>query len=173
MKNVLSFLKGKKTYFVAVAGAIYGALIATGQVENEAWVWGVLGAGGLASLRKGIGEKSGTPGTRPSDVLRMLLCAAVLVLGGGCATFTTDQKDISYEAITNGTRIASVPLREIRTKVKARTFWDAKSALANFKASQTDKTQGANVGGLGQESSGTNAVAILEKIEAIVKALPK
>jgi hypothetical protein len=166
MQPALSFLKGKKTYLCAIAGAIYGALIATGQAENEAWVWGVIGAGSVAALRQGVSQAAAGS--------KAILCAAVLAgFTTGCATFTTDQKDISYEAITNGTRVASVPIREIRTRSTARAFWDAKSALASFKASQTDKTQGMTLGGLAMESSGTNAVQVLKEIKEIVQSLPK
>lgn len=69
----------------------------------------------------------------------------------GCARFTTTQTDVS-------------PERTVTTKATAWTFGTSKSALANFKASQTDKTQGASVGGLHQESNGSNLTAIVEKV---------
>jgi predicted negative regulator of RcsB-dependent stress response len=84
----------------------------------------------------------------------------------GCASFTTTQTDVSYDE-------KSGQYRTITTEVKAKTFGTAKSELAKFKATQTDKTQGASVGSLDQQSSGTNAVAILEKMVELAKALPK
>lgn len=83
----------------------------------------------------------------------------------GCANFGTTQIDRSYEK--------GQLVREITTKVTASTFGTSKSELAKFKASQTDKTQGASVGNLGMETSGTNAVRVLQEIGEIVKALPK
>jgi hypothetical protein len=93
--------------------------------------------------------------------------AAILLLLQlvGCARFSTTQTDLSYE---NGK-----PARQITTRAKASTLFTARSALANFKASQTDKTQGASVGSLSQETSGTNAVAALSALARIMEALPK
>ena len=76
----------------------------------------------------------------------------------GCARFTTTQTDVS-------------PERTITTKATAWTFGTSRSALANFRASQTDKTQGASVGSLSQESSGTNVVQALQAIDSILGKL--
>lgn len=89
----------------------------------------------------------------------------LLTLASGCARFSTTQTDLSYEE--------GKPSRKITTRVKASTFWEAKSSLASFAASQTDKTQSAKVGALSSESNSTNAVKALEHLEGIVKALPK
>jgi|SRR6478736_3589981 len=75
--------------------------------------------------------------------------AAILALTG-CARFTTNQTDASYE---NGKLV-----RQVTTKATSTTFIESKSQLTNFKASQTDKTQAATVGSLNQESNATNAV---------------
>jgi hypothetical protein len=129
---------------------------------------------GAAQLRQVQREEIYRDAMRRGSASMILLFGAVLVgLVTGCASFVTDQRDITYEAITNGTKTASVPTREIRTRAKARTFWDAKSALARFRASQTDKSQTATVGELGMETSGTNAIAVLDRLATIVKALPK
>lgn len=91
--------------------------------------------------------------------MRTLLLAILLaVTMAGCSSFSTKQTDTSYE---NG-----LPLREITTRAKARTFFDAKSALTNFKANQTEKTQSAFVGGLNQETSGTNSIGLVEAVSA-------
>lgn len=88
-----------------------------------------------------------------------------LLLIAGCARFSTTQTDVSYE---EGNKV-----RTITTRVKASTLFDAKSKLTSFKASQTDKTQSAAVGGLSTESSGTNAIKALELIRDITANLPK
>lgn len=92
----------------------------------------------------------------------------ILALLTGCAQFSTQQRDI--RKATDG------QVTEITTTVSARTFGTSKSTLANFKATQTDKSQGANVGNLAQESSGTNAVVLIDLLskalaEALVKSL--
>ena len=90
----------------------------------------------------------------------------VCSLGCGCARFSTTQTDLSYDK--------GQPQRSVTTKATAWTLGTSKSALANFKASQTDKTQSANVGSLTQESSSSNAVMLVEKIvgAAVKAALP-
>jgi hypothetical protein len=89
----------------------------------------------------------------------------ILLICTGCSTFKTVQTDINYEE--------GKPSRSITTKTTARTIFDSKSNLANFKANQTDKTQLTSVGNLSQESNGTNAVQVLNALAAIVSALPK
>jgi hypothetical protein len=54
MKNMIEYLRGKKTYLVALLGGLYAALIGLGVVPNYECVWGLLGAGGLAFLRAGV-----------------------------------------------------------------------------------------------------------------------
>ena len=103
--------------------------------------------------------------TEGSEMIGLLLLAACGALLMGCSTFTTTQTDFSYEE--------GKPVRQITTKAKARTFWDSKSALASFAATQSDKTQSAKVGGLSQESSGTNALEVVREIRKTVEALPK
>jgi len=98
---------------------------------------------------------------------RMILLAttAGVLLAAGCARFSTTQKDKSYDDQGN-------PTREISTVAKASTFFAGKSALASWKASQTDKTQGASVGNLALESNaGTNLNSLVESVVgAAVKA---
>ena len=100
--------------------------------------------------------------------MKTLIALATLIALTGCARFKTIQTDTSYEQ--------GKPVRSITTKATSTTFFDSKSALASFKASQTDKTQSASVGSLNQETSGTNATALVEKItgavvEAAIKAV--
>lgn len=77
----------------------------------------------------------------------ILICAVALC---GCAQFTTTQTDESYE----GGQL----VRKVTTRASASTLIESRSQLANFKASQTDKTQSATVGSLSQDSNATNSV---------------
>ena len=56
MEKVIAWLSGKKTYFVAVITFILGGLMATG-VEVPEYVWVLLSAAGLGSVRAGIAKK--------------------------------------------------------------------------------------------------------------------
>lgn len=94
--------------------------------------------------------------------MKKLLLVALLSLTG-CSHFTTTQKDLNYE---NG-----IPLREITTRASAFTLFESKSSLANFKASQTDKTQGASVGSLQQDIGGTNTAATVRALVDLLNAL--
>lgn len=82
----------------------------------------------------------------------------------GCARFSTTQTDISYEA--------GLPSRSITTEASATTFAASKSALANWKASQTDKTQGASVAQLNQEADSSKLLEALTRaaIDQAVKS---
>lgn len=83
----------------------------------------------------------------------VLLLLAVLALAlTGCARF----KSVQVKTDPDGTRIES---RQIIT-----TFWDSKSSVAKLRASTTDKTQGLTVGSITEESSGTNAVELTERV---------
>lgn len=97
---------------------------------------------------------------------KFILLAMMVLFSAGCSTFTTDQTD---ERINQKTGDKTT----IRTRVKARTFWESKSALTNFKASQTERAQGATVGSLNQEVTATNAVQVLNALRGILEALPK
>jgi len=94
----------------------------------------------------------------------ILTIGALLFFGNGCARFTTTQTDLSYDDQSG------LPLRTITTRVKAVTFWDSTSALANFKASQTDKTQSATVGSLNQSST-NNTAATLNALADLLNAV--
>ncbi len=90
-----------------------------------------------------------------------------LTLLTGCARFSTVQTDIS------STDSYGQPTRTITTKASSYAIFEANSKLSQWKATQTDKSQGASVGGLEQSASATNAVAILEAIGKIMSAMPK
>ena len=90
-------------------------------------------------------------------IITLVACVALC----GCALFKTKQTEVRNEQTTT-----------ITTEVKAYTLFSSKSELAKFKATQNNSVQSAEVGSLTQQG-GTNAVAVLEKIAEIVKALPK
>jgi hypothetical protein len=75
-----------------------------------------------------------------------------------CATYTTKQTDES-KLDKQG-----FETRTITTTVKARTFFEARSTLANSATIQTDKSQSAKLGSLSQDATATNAVALAESI---------
>lgn len=85
----------------------------------------------------------------------------IVIVGGlvwfavGCASFSTTQTDERTNE-TTGEKTT------VTTRAKSRTFFDSKSKLADFKATQTEKSQSASVGSLSQESSGSNTVNLIE-----------
>ena len=54
MKTVMEFMKGKRTYIVALAMLILGALQGLDIFTMPEWGWGILGAVGLGALRAGV-----------------------------------------------------------------------------------------------------------------------
>jgi len=93
----------------------------------------------------------------------LTLLAASFLCAGCVARFTTKQTD---ERTTDEW---GNPSTTITTKATAWTWGDSKSALANFKATQTEKSQGASVGSLTQESSGTNTASTLRALDDLLR----
>ena len=58
MEGILNWLKGKRTYVVALAVAALAGLTAYG-IETPEWVWLLLNALGLGTLRVGISGLKG------------------------------------------------------------------------------------------------------------------
>jgi hypothetical protein len=54
MQAVMEFIKGKRTYIVAIAMLILGALQGLDIFIMPEWGWGILGAVGLGALRAGV-----------------------------------------------------------------------------------------------------------------------
>ena len=101
--------------------------------------------------------------------MKKLIPVLALLALCGCARFTTRQLDERTNAKTG-------EKTTVTTRASSWTFFDSKSSLAKWKATQSEKSQGAEVGGLAQESSGTNVVSILEAVakgavEGAAKAL--
>lgn len=59
MKNLIQKLKGKKTYIIAVVIGILTMLHSLGWIETTAYItlMGLLGGGGMATMRSGINNK--------------------------------------------------------------------------------------------------------------------
>ena len=55
MTSIFEYLNGKKTYIVALLVGVGAVLVQLGIVIPE-WVWGILGAAGLASVRAAISK---------------------------------------------------------------------------------------------------------------------
>ena len=148
----------------ALGGLLYQWL-SGGWTDPRQWMMALLsvaGATGLHSATKSTIELKGKPPT-PTSLILLLLLPAGLVLTG-CAHFTTTQTDIRYDE--NG-KIATA----VTTRATASTLFEAESALANFKATQTDKTQSASVGQLNQSSSATNSITALADLIRALGAL--
>lgn len=64
MEKILAFLQGKKTYIIAVVGAVVSLLLACGVTIPD-WAWGLLGFLGLGALRSGV-NKSGPTDSTPT-----------------------------------------------------------------------------------------------------------
>lgn len=96
--------------------------------------------------------------------MKILFLTATALLLAGCSSFTTNQRDISYDA--KGAKV-----REITTKVAVTTVFDANSALAKSKAINTDKSQSAELGALTQQSTSTNVIAALQAVSSIISQI--
>lgn len=92
----------------------------------------------------------------------ILLIVAALAIAG-CARFKTTQIDERKAPNGESTTVTTI--------VSASTLWSAKSKLTDFKANQTEKSQGASVGSLAQESTGTNTVEFIRAFESLARTL--
>lgn len=125
------------------------------------------GANGVLLGLAGVGLRELVDQLRKTDFRSlncfwMVLIATPLCLSG-CARFSTVQTERRYD---QGKLTA-----EITTRAASATFFEAKSSLAKWKATQTEKSQSAEVGGLSQDSSSTNLVNVLGHVEGIIKAV--
>jgi len=94
-------------------------------------------------------------------ILALLFGLAVALALSGCARFHSAMVRTEQTA----TNTVSTESRQTIT-----TFWDSQSSVGKLRASTTDKTQGLTVGGLDQESSGTNAVEVLNSLERLIRS---
>lgn len=135
-----------------------GYLVAKGAVDQanaEMITGGVLA---LASLIWAHFHHGDGPSQPNLPGLKLLIGTLVLSLFCGCSILRTSQKDADGR----------------RTTTTAFTFFDSKSSLAKLSTSNTDKTQSVRVSDLTQESSGSNAVSLVDvAIKAAVTAAVK
>jgi len=96
--------------------------------------------------------------------LWLAFAALALFACAGCARCSKVQAGESYQY----GKIA----RQITTHATATTCVASKTALAQWKASQTDKTQGASVGALSQESAGAETIKAVTELLKAAKPVP-
>ena len=77
----------------------------------------------------------------------------ILLLLPSCASFRTVQIDERKNEKTG-------EITKITTRAGSISFFDGKSNLTKWKATQSEKSQGAEVGGLSQSVSSSNLVTI-------------
>ena len=58
MKKVLEYLKGKKSYILGIVVAVLGVLESQGVFSIPDYLWPILAAVGLGTLRAGISDIS-------------------------------------------------------------------------------------------------------------------
>lgn len=93
--------------------------------------------------------------------MKQIITAILALWVSGCSSFRSVQTDMTDKA----------GVRTVKTEVRARTLFDSKSELSKLTATTTEKTQRIGIGSLAQESSATNAVALIEAVVgAAVKA---
>ena len=150
-------------FWLSTFAMLLTAAYATGLIPTEG-PWAKLGAFAATALT--AAGYSVARGKAKAAVPILLACFG-LALCSGCARFSTVQVDRTYG--TNGE-----PARVIETRAGAYTLWAGDSALANWQATQTDKTQSAKVGTLNQRTEvlNTNSAAVVKAIgEGVVEGL--
>lgn len=147
-----------------------GLLVARGvasESDANALVGALVGLiGAVWSCVEKRRDRTASPGggASPTTLVLLLSCLLLAVAGGaGCTRFRTVQLDRTQG--TNGT------MREIETRASATTFAAGKQALQGWKASQTDKTQGASVGSVNQESDAAQLIEGLATLGRIAAAM--
>jgi hypothetical protein len=133
-----------------------GALIAKGLLDDSQLEEGISAVMLLIGIVWGI--KHRTPGAAAVAVRKGAIALLVIVamLSPGCANFDSHQVQTKQDGTTT----------ESHTKIT--TFFDSSTQIAKLRSSTTDKTQGLTVGGFSEESAGTNAVSLVERVSAAV-----
>lgn len=88
--------------------------------------------------------------------MKKVMIVVVSVALVGCAHFKTRQVNNTYDPKTGNITARTT------TTAGATTVFDANSTLAKFHALQSDKSQGATVGGLDQAATSAGVVAIIQ-----------
>ena len=95
----------------------------------------------------------------------LAVAGLILFMLLGCARFSTVQTDERTNEKTG-------EKTTVTTKAASWTLFDSQSSLARWKATQSEKSQGAEVGGLGQEATGTNIVEGIKFLRDFLKKFP-
>lgn len=172
--TMLVVIGALRTLFKPLMAVIQMRVDATPDPEDNAWLTSLRSQSWYRlltwTLDFGASIKLPPPASRFTEgsavigrSANLIAFACLLVCGGlllpGCASFKTTQSEKRNE--TDGTT-------HIETRVAARTLFTSKSQLTSFSAVQTEGKQGASVGSLTQQSSGTNAVRALEALDSIL-----
>jgi len=129
-----------------VLGGLLEALLTSLGHDAGGLVTGAVSGSAGVGLRE-IADQNRKRAVPPVAVLGFL--CGLLFLTPGCAGFSNRQQDRSVVIHPDGTREE----RDILSRQRASTLLDSKSALAQLKAQQTDKTQSIGIGSLNQEST--------------------
>lgn len=130
-------------------------------------VWSILEKRSRAAAKA---QAAGRPAEDSFPGGPLLLLGALIPLAAiltGCVSSTSDQQDLSVVIAPDGSREE----RNITSRQTSRGFFDTKSTLRNFKATQTDKTQSTQIGALDSETSSTGAVQTLRIVVEGAKTL--
>ena len=91
--------------------------------------------------------------------------ATLALLSTGCVRFSTTQKDIRYDE-------TGKPSTAVTTKASAYSLFQGRQALASWKAQQSEGEQGAEVGGMDQETDASkDMTAIISALSDLAKAI--
>jgi hypothetical protein len=92
--------------------------------------------------------------------------ATLALLSTGCVRFSTVQKDVRYD------EESGKPATAITTKASAYSLFQGRQALASWKAQQSEGEQGAEVGGVDQETDAAkDMAAIISALSDLAKAI--
>ncbi len=131
-----------------VLGGIIEAIITSLGHDAGGLVTGAVAGAAGTGVREIVDQnRKRLPGASAAAAL-CFLCGLLFVTPG-CAGFSNRQQDRSVVIHPDGTREE----RDILSRQRANTLLDSKSALAQLKAQQTDKTQSIGIGTLNQEST--------------------
>ena len=94
----------------------------------------------------------------------MKFLAIILIIAfAGCASYTTQQEDISYV----GTNV----VRRLSTRVTIRTILDGRSELSKSSVTMTDKSQSSRIGTASQFATNNIPDAVGKVAEGVVRGL--
>jgi hypothetical protein len=144
-----------QTLIRSVLKTLGGYFIAKGFMDESSAEVITAGAATLIGVLWGLCHRGGPPAdgaVKLRSSTPVLALAAALMMLPGCARFSSVQEQTKLDGTT------------FRQKQTVTTFFDGKSDIAKLRASSTDKTTGLSVGSISEESSGTNAVDLVDRV---------